>query len=113
MKTNNCAITSILFSVIFLLVASVYAQPVAVDDDYGIPFGQPLEVEAPGVLDNDTGGAAVAVLVSAPFDGTLECVGGDDPALCDDGSFIYTPDPDFFTGSDTFTYVTNDGAGWQ
>ncbi len=57
----------------------------------------------PGVLDNDTGGAAEAVLVSGPSAGTL--TGG----LTADGSFTYTPDADF-NGNDQFTYVANDGA---
>jgi hypothetical protein len=100
----------IIFSVFFLSAVSVHAQPVAVDDDYGVPFGEPLVVENPGVLGNDTGGAAAAASVTGPSDGLLECVGGDHPTLCDDGSFTYTPGSGF-TGSDTFTYVANDGAG--
>jgi hypothetical protein len=41
-----------------------------------------------------------AVLATGPNDGTL--------ALNADGSFTYTPDPDF-NGTDAFTYVANDG----
>jgi hypothetical protein len=110
-KKSIYSVVSIALAGIFFLGTSGHVQAqVAVDDSYGVPFGEPLVVENPGVLDNDTGDAVAAVLITPPLNGTLECVGGDDPALCDDGSFTYTPGSDF-TGSDTFTYVTNDGAG--
>jgi len=57
-----------------------------------------------GVLDNDIGGAAAAVLVSGPSFGTLSA------GLAVDGSFSYTPNPNF-NGTDQFTYLANDGAG--
>ncbi|MGV0795300.1 cadherin-like domain-containing protein, partial [Mycolicibacterium sp. XJ1819] len=41
-----------------------------------------------------------AVLVDGPANGTLE--------LNADGSFTYTPNQDFY-GTDTFTYMANDG----
>jgi hypothetical protein len=82
---------------------SVDAQTlVANDDDYGVPFGQPLVVEPFGVLDNDTlddedaeSPAVTVELVSDVNDGVL--------ALNSDGSFTYTPDSSF-VGSDAFTY---------
>ncbi|HPA79758.1 MAG TPA: Ig-like domain-containing protein, partial [Thermoanaerobaculales bacterium] len=84
---------------------------VANDDAYGVPFGQPLTVEVPGVLDNDTynggpagGAGATVALVASPSFGTLEC--DSDPAsfdLCPDGSFSYVPGPDF-PGFDSFGY---------
>ena len=82
---------------------SVDAQTlVANDDSYGVPFGEPLLVEAYGVLDNDTldGEAAgsngvTADLVSDVSHGTL--------VLNPDGSFSYTPDSSF-AGSDAFSY---------
>src|SRR5690606_29018849 len=54
-------------------------------------------------LENDTdpdGDPLTAVLVSGPSNGQLE--------LNDDGSFTYTPDPDF-VGTDSFVYQATDG----
>ena len=77
---------------------------VVVDDSYGVDFGQPLEVEAFGVLDNDTldgqnagenGVTVETVPVSDVSHGTL--------VLNSDGSFSYTPGTSF-TGSDSFIY---------
>jgi len=78
--------------------------PVAVDDAYQTDENETLEVDAPGVLDNDTyhAGATVATAVVAnPQHGTV--------TLVDDGSFVYKPNRNF-SGSDTFTYkLTADG----
>ena len=76
--------------------------PVATDDTYTTPAGTVLEVEAPGVLANDTDvniyDSITATLVpeSGPLHGEL--------VFNEDGSFTYTPDPGFF-GEDTFEYV--------
>ncbi len=75
---------------------------IVVDDTYGVPFGEDLVVEAPGVLDNDTydnepaedAGASVEFIAGAT-DGDL--------VLYSDGSFSYAPGVDF-TGTDSFTY---------
>ncbi|NIU06024.1 MAG: DUF2341 domain-containing protein [Gammaproteobacteria bacterium] len=56
-----------------------------------------------GVLANDSDADAdrlSAVLVSGPANGSL--------SLNADGAFTYTPNPDF-AGSDSFTYMANDG----
>ncbi len=77
--------------------------PVAVDDAYSVDENTTITVAAPGVLANDSdvdGDPLRAVLVSDVSNGTL--------TLNDDGSFSYTPAPDY-TGSDSFTYVANDG----
>jgi VCBS repeat-containing protein len=77
--------------------------PVSVEDAYTVESGQTLTVEAPGVLANDTdadGDPLTAALVDNAQHGTL--------ALNADGSFTYTPE-EGFTGSDTFTYMANDG----
>ena len=77
--------------------------PVAADDAYSTDEDTPLVVAAPGVLANDTdaGVPRVAQLVSDPAHGLV--------ALSADGSFLYTPDPNFF-GIDGFTYqVDHDG----
>jgi hypothetical protein len=80
-----------------------YAQILlAEDDDYHVPFGQTLVVEAFGVLESDTlddeaageNGATVE-LVSGASHGTL--------ALSTDGSFTYSPGLGF-EGSDSFVY---------
>ena len=81
----------------------ISAPPVAVDDNYATGKNTPLEVAAPGVLENDT-----------DFEGdTLTAVKDTDPAmgtvtLKADGFFVYTPAPDA-TGVVTFTYHAYDG----
>lgn len=78
--------------------------PVAVDDAFSTPTDVPLEVSAPGVLENDTddGGAALtARLVAGPLHGELD--------LRSDGSFTYTPDPGY-NREDFFTYRAFDGS---
>jgi hypothetical protein len=77
--------------------------PVANDDAYATDEDTPLVVAAPGVLDNDTdadGDPLSAGLVSGTANGVLSLNG--------DGSFSYTPSPNF-NGLDSFTYVANDG----
>ncbi|MFH1725630.1 MAG: Ig-like domain-containing protein [Elusimicrobiota bacterium] len=79
------------------------SPPVANADNYAVDEDQTLEAAAPGVLGNDTdpdGNALKAILVSGASRGTL--------ALNQDGSFGYTPGPDF-NGADGFTYKANDG----
>ncbi len=79
------------------------AAPVAGDDAYEMDEDTVLNIAAPGVLNNDTDAdedPITAVLVAGPTNGTL--------TLNADGSFTYTPAPNFF-GTDTFTYVANDG----
>lgn len=78
--------------------------PVAVDDFYEVNENERLDVEASaGVLSNDIDpddDILMAILENDTTNGALE--------LFPDGSFIYTPTPGYF-GSDTFTYVANDG----
>ncbi len=84
---------------------------VAVDDSYGVPFAEPLVVEDPGVMENDTYGGdpaadegATVALLTPPNHGVLDCEANPSAYdLCPDGSFTYTPDGSFF-GSDSFTY---------
>jgi VCBS repeat-containing protein len=78
--------------------------PVANDDAYSTPFQTQLIVVAPGVLGNDTdaeGAALSAALQRDVTNGTL--------SLNEDGSFSYTPNAGFI-GTDSLTYVANDGA---
>lgn len=84
----------------YLEVTSLPGTPVAWDDDYNfVEDGGTLSVAAPGVLLNDLG-AASATLVSTTGAGLL--------SLSADGSFDYTPNPDF-SGTDVFTYVAVNG----
>jgi ELWxxDGT repeat protein len=79
--------------------------PVAVDDAYEATEDTTLTVPAPGVLANDTDGngdALSAGYASDPANGSVALEAG--------GSFTYTPDTNF-NGTDTFTYVVDDGDG--
>lgn len=87
--------------------AAAVGAPTAVADSYSVDEDTLLTADgiAPnpdGVLANDLDGAAAAVLVSGPSFGVL--------SLAADGTFTYTPSPDFF-GADEFSYAANDGAG--
>jgi VCBS repeat-containing protein len=86
-----------------ITVASVNDAPVAVEDTYSMDEDTIMAVAAPGVLANDTdpdGDMLTVVLVTDVLNGTL--------TLNAVGSFTYTPNADFF-GTDTFTYMANDG----
>ena len=79
---------------------TVLARPTAaaVDDSYAVIPGQPLTVNAPGVLGNDQG-LISATLSVLPTHGTV--------MLQPDGSFTYTLTDD--VASDSFTYQATDG----
>jgi len=84
-------------------LASASSTPQANDDSYVTSEDVTLSVDAPGVLANDIdldGDLLRASLATGPRHGTL--------VMGDKGSFDYTPDADFH-GSDSFTYVANDG----
>jgi len=86
----------------YLQVGTPAGAPVAVDDAYTVEEDNPLNVAAPGVLDNDTStGTITAELVGSPAAGEL--------TLNPDGLFDYTPNANF-SGTDTFTYRALDGA---
>jgi len=96
---------------LFLLATGIAhaAILVAVDDSYGIPLSQALQVEPFGVLENDTldgenagENGVTATLLTSVGKGTLTCPGVG-PGLCSDGSFEYTPGA-VFDGADTFVY---------
>lgn len=106
-----------ILAVALFLASAAHGQAqgvVAGDDLYGVPFGQDLTVEAPGVLSNDTYNgnpaedhSATVELVDNVTYGYLSCP---DTAfeLCPDGSFVYTADPDY-PGTDSFTYLATVG----
>ena len=78
--------------------------PVASGDTSSINEDTALNVFAPGVLGNDSDGdgdGLSAVLDTDVTHGTL--------ALNADGSFVYTPDPNYH-GPDSFTYHASDGS---
>ena len=91
--TNNTAAFPVL----------VDTAPVAGDDAYNTDEDVALTVPTPGVLGNDSdadGDTLAAYLNTGPSNGSV--------ALSLDGSFEYTPDPDFY-GTDSFTYLVDDG----
>ena len=90
--------------VVQITVQPVNDPPAPNADFYETDEDTPLVVPPPqGVLANDSdvdGDPLSALLVSGPSHGQL--------SLSGDGSFLYTPDPDFF-GADSFTYRASDG----
>ncbi len=86
-----------------LNVVPVNDAPVAVGDAHSLDEDVTLNVTSPGILGNDSDidtGSLSAVLMSGPAHGTLN--------LNNDGSFTYTPEPDFY-GADSFAYRAYDG----
>ena len=84
-------------------IAAANVAPVANDNSYATDEDTLLNVGPPGVLGNDTdadGDLLTAVLVADVSNGTL--------ALNANGDFSYTPNLNF-NGSDSFTYLANDG----
>lgn len=78
--------------------------PVAMDDAFSVDEDMSLSVPVPGVLANDSDGnmdPLTAVLQTGPANAQSFTLNAD-------GSFDYTPVADF-NGSDSFTYVANDG----
>ena len=87
-------------------IVAVNSPPTGEDDQYWMMQGDVLDVPAPGVLANDYDDAEfdaphVHDRVGGPGHGEL--------TLNRDGSFIYTPDPDF-AGVDGFTYRPADSS---
>ncbi|WP_162946654.1 Ig-like domain-containing protein [Chitinophaga barathri] len=88
-----------------LTITAVNDAPVAGPANYSGVEDSPLSVPAPGVLFNDTdpdGDPLTASLVTPPASGTL--------VLNADGSFVFTPAPDF-NGTTSFTYRVCDPSG--
>ncbi len=83
---------------------SASGQMVAHDDVFSLQLGEVLEVESPGILDNDLlndesapESGAFAVLITDAQHGDLE--------MFDDGSFSYYPN-ESFDGFDSFVYAS-------
>ncbi|QFS90722.1 Glucan endo-1,3-beta-glucosidase A1 precursor [Mycobacterium sp. THAF192] len=83
---------------VYITVTSVVDAPEAVDDVFSAPEDTVL---TGNILDNDSGEALTAAKV-------IEQPDSGDVYLNADGSFTYTPDPDFY-GIDSFTYELTDG----
>ncbi len=85
-------------------VTDVNRKPVVTNESYSTPLDTELVIEAPGLLNNATdedSDPLTAVKATDPSHGTA--------VINPDGSFSYIPELDF-AGTDTFTYVANDGA---
>lgn len=78
--------------------------PVALPDSYAVPVGTPLNVTAPGLLQNDMGVPAPSVTPQSwsGANATLQ--------LFSDGSFDFVPAPGFI-GIETFSYGISNSAG--
>jgi hypothetical protein len=86
-----------------IIVKTINRAPVARNDIYSVNENTTLNIKGHGVLANDTdanGITLTAVLVTNVLNGVL--------ALNQNGSFTYTPNPNFY-GIDSFTYKANDG----
>ena len=84
-----------------LEVLSPTGGPTAANDGYNATEDTLLAVAAPGVLGNDTPATGLTAVLASPT--TAGVV-----ALAGDGSFTYTPNPNF-NGTDSFTYQATDG----
>lgn len=101
-KANDGSLDSNIVTV-SLAVEGVNDAPLAVANSYSVDEDAIFNVNAPGVLGNDSdpeGNALNAVLVTGTANGTL--------TLNANGSFTYSPNANYF-GPDSFTYKANDG----
>jgi len=86
-----------------ILVHPLPDPPLAMADTYAVGRNTMFQLDAPGVLQNDSdpdGDVLQAVLTSLPSLGVLQ--------FSPDGALQYIPPADF-TGSETFTYAASDG----
>ena len=98
---NDGALDSLTAATVTITVTPVNDPPVAVNDSVTTAEDAPVSGNVlANDTDVDTGDTRTASLVSGPANGTL--------TLNSDGSFTYTPNPNF-NGSDAFTYKANDG----
>lgn len=96
--TDNSAVVTVM-----LHLDNINDAPVAVADSYTAIEDTPLSVPAPGVLSNDSdveGDPLTAFLNTNVNNGSL--------TFNNDGSFMYTPNPNY-CGSDSFAYYAHDG----
>lgn len=93
-------------AVVSITVQPQNDPPVAVDDQYQTDEDTPLTVAAPGVLANDSDPDGPTSLTAQLISPPVPAAGF---ALNPDGSFTFTPVPDFF-GTVSFTYRASDGS---
>jgi DNA/RNA endonuclease G (NUC1) len=87
-------------------ITNVNDAPVATGESYVTNSNTTLNVPAPGVLSNDTDIDSATLTAQLAVNGN---VSHGSLTLNADGSFSYTPSPDF-EGTDSFTYHANDGS---
>ena len=90
-------------AVVSITINPVNDAPISYNDGFGVNEDGTLVISAPGILANDVdvdSALLSAVMVSSTTSGDL--------TLDSDGSFVYSPNPNYH-GTDSFTYVTNDG----
>ena len=90
---------------VVIYICNVKGLPIAFDDAYTARKNKTLNVNAPGVLDNDyeeDGDASTAIWEKDPQHGEV--------TLEPDRSFSYTPD-DNYKGLDSFEYKASDVDG--
>ena len=109
---NACASATVT-----IVVTPVSGAPDAQDDSYPMSKGQTLVVDPPGVLGNDIAVVEGDALIVTAVNGDAGAVGneitlssGARLTLSVDGSFIFTPRPNF-RGEDLFTYTISDSNG--
>ncbi len=89
---------------ILLMAAPAAAQMVAADDFFSLQLGEPLEIEAPGILDNDLLNEESAPEMGAVAELVVDAAHGN-LVLNADGSFTYSPGSSF-DGMDSFVYAS-------
>ncbi|MEK6336042.1 MAG: Ig-like domain-containing protein [Acidobacteriota bacterium] len=95
-------------------ITPVTGVAVANDDNYNAFKNTPLNIPAPGVLANDSGGPTVSAVggcadVTDPFSGCATTAGGT-VTVNGNGSFTYTPPNATFTGPDSFSYTATNAS---
>lgn len=99
-----------------VIVTPVNDRPVAVSEEWTIEEDQPLSIPQPGVLanDSDVEDDTLFAVPACPPGGCTVSSGDpqDSFALSSDGSFLYTPPPEW-AGVRTFLYQVNDSEGGQ
>ncbi len=88
---------------VIITITGVNDIPFPRDDSYSVAEDGQLTVSAPGVIANDfdaDGEKLTVASVTQPKSGTV--------SVNADGSFVYTPNPNF-QGTDSFTYRATDG----